>query len=196
MTRHLPRALVLATLSLSCEGIGSPPATPTVSVSASASAGVAIPFDPHEVEAVIDRGDDAANRHDAEAMLSLLDDDVLLAGSRAGPVVDGPEGARAAVTANYARSAAASSHTTRTALVMRPDATGTVVWFIADYDVERKSEGGGAVERRSVRESGVLARRNGGWRFTMLHSAPLLPAQPEAAATVPPDAGAEPAPRK
>jgi uncharacterized protein (TIGR02246 family) len=192
MTRHHRRALVLAMLSLSCEGIGSPPAAPTVSVSA--SSGVAIPFDPHEVEAVIDRGDDAANRHDAEAMISLLDDDVLLSGSRTGPVVDGPEAARAAITANYARSAAAASHTTRTALVMRPDPTGTVVWFIADYDIERRPEGGGAVERRSVRESGVLARRNGGWRFTMLHSAPLLPATPPAV-TLSGDGGAEPAPR-
>jgi len=78
---------------------------------------------------------------------------------------------------------------------MRPDETGTVVWFMADYDSERKVEGSGVPEHRTVRESGVLVRRNGQWRFAMLHAAPLLPSQ-AAPAEASADAGVEPAPKR
>ncbi len=128
--------------------------------------------------AVIDRGDDAFNRHDAGAMTALLDDDFVGTGARVGPPTEGRAAARAALEASFARAAESWAKVTRKALSMRADEQGDAVWFVADYDMERRSEEGGEPQHVALRESGVLRRHADGYRFAMLDSSRPEPEPP------------------
>jgi 7,8-dihydropterin-6-yl-methyl-4-(beta-D-ribofuranosyl)aminobenzene 5'-phosphate synthase len=142
--------------------------------------------------AVINRGDDAFNRHDAAAMIALLDDDYVGSGVRTGSLTEGRAAAEAALTAAYAHEADVEAFATRKSLSMHADADGDAVWFVAEYDLEHHADKGGPTAHEPRRETGVLRRRGNAYRFAMLdasaprpgpESLPAPPTLPENTAT-------------
>jgi 7,8-dihydropterin-6-yl-methyl-4-(beta-D-ribofuranosyl)aminobenzene 5'-phosphate synthase len=141
----------------------------------------------------IDRGDDAFNRHDAAAMTALLDDDFVGTSFRASPPIEGRAAAQAALTASFAQAGESWARVTRKGLAMHADEQGDAVWFVADYDLERRTEEGREPEHHLLRESGLLRKRADGFHFAMLDSSrpepepPVLPAP----STLPEDTATE-----
>ncbi|HEY6461209.1 MAG TPA: MBL fold metallo-hydrolase, partial [Polyangiaceae bacterium] len=178
--------LLLGPLLLACippEAPPPPPAAPPVPRTSDVLAAAT---------AVINRGDDAFNRHDAPAMNALLDDDYVGSGVRVGSLTEGRAAAEAAIAAAYAHEADVEAFATRKSLTMHTDADGDAVWFVAVYDLEHRAEKGGPTAHEPLRETGVLRRRGTAYRFALIDSStprpgsealPAPPTLPENTAT-------------
>lgn len=116
---------------------------------------------------VIDKSDAAFNAHDGRAMAALLDDSFF----GAGPTVSGRHTELAEAKQHFEHVFSSSTGTvTRERLTLKGDDSGDVVWYLAEYTVTTRPPPGAMPTKRLLRESGVLVKRGGAWRFALLHA--------------------------